>query len=298
MSQAGVTNTPPGVTPKDVWARRAGLNRLVRLYEQESSNAEMLEKVKTQKAEITRQAQTWTRFPDAPPYSILLTDSLRQEIQGELQGISNSEATIGVLDQLIEENRIDLKQAEEQIRQINEQLESAKDPFVAAGLSWQRDFEKMRSQVAAASIATSESERLVQQEMIACSRIHLGLLRQQLLVAKPAAIFTQDHLDKATGLIEQKREQLERELSAVQARRAAAAQAPSQAREEFRAAQGPGTPGALRAAEIVSLREAQLDGIDTTIYVLRLLLDFASVERTMWEIALRRVPPRPEHIKF
>ena len=41
---------------------------------------------------------------------------------------------------------------------------------------------------------------------------------------------------------------------------------------------------ASRAAELVSARETQLDTADTATYVLRLMLEGANIERTMWEL--------------
>ena len=125
LGDAGLTNAPAGVSPQDISVRRAGLQRLVRLYEQQLSDVAELEATKTRKAEIAREAQAWTRFDEPPPYSILLTDRLREELQTERQKISNGEAAGAALEQIIEENRQTLAQAEERIRQFNEQLEGA-----------------------------------------------------------------------------------------------------------------------------------------------------------------------------
>src|SRR5438034_4196843 len=80
---AGLTNTPGGVSAHDLSARRALLQRLVRLHEQQLSNIAELETTKTRKAEIVRESQAWTRFEEPLPYSILLTDRLREELQTE-----------------------------------------------------------------------------------------------------------------------------------------------------------------------------------------------------------------------
>ena len=77
----------------------------MRLYEQQLSNAAALEKARARKAEIAREAQAWTRFAEPPPYSILLDDRLREEIQTERQKISSGEGAAAALSQLIEENR-------------------------------------------------------------------------------------------------------------------------------------------------------------------------------------------------
>ena len=153
-------------------------------------------------------------------------------------------------------------------------------------MSWQRDQERLRSQVAAAGVALLDSERLVGQEALAESRIHLGLLQRQLILADGGAKFTQADLETVTRQIEHRREELERELSETQPRRLAALRALDTAREELRAAQGRAgdDAAAAQALELVSVRETELDTADTANYVLRLLLEGASVERTMWEL--------------
>jgi potassium-dependent mechanosensitive channel len=286
VGDAGLTNAPAGVSPQEVGMRRAMLHRLVMLYEQQLSNAAALEKANSRKAETAREAQAWTRFTEPAPYSILLTDRLRAELQAERQKISNSEAADAARIQLIDENRDALARAEEKIRQLNEQLETANDPAATARLSWQRDQERLLSQVAAASVAVLDSERLVSQEILAESRIRLGLLQRQLVLADAGAKFTQADVETVTRQIEHRREELERELGETQPRRLAALRALEAARVELRAA--PGRAGdsaaAARAMELVSVRETELDTSDTAVYVLRLLLEGASVERTMWEL--------------
>jgi small-conductance mechanosensitive channel len=286
LADAGLTNAPAGVSPQDFWLRRALLQRLVRLYEQQLSNAAELETTRGRKAQLVREAQGWTRFTEPLPYSVLLTDRLREEIQGERLKLRNGDAAVAMLDQLIEEQRAVLTQAEEKIRQFNEQLEGAKDPALAARLSWQRELQRLRSQVAAASVAVFDSERLIRQEGLSESRVRLGLLQRQRVIADAGAKFTQADLDKVTAQIERERQQLERELADAQTRRVAALKALEAAREEQRLTQARSdTPAAMsRAMELVAVREAQSIGAETATTILRLLLEGGNVERTLWEL--------------
>jgi potassium-dependent mechanosensitive channel len=262
------------------------LHRLVLLYEQQLSNTAALEKARTRKAEIAREAQAWTRFAEPPPYSILLSDRLREEIQTERQKIKNGEAAASMLSQLVEENRGALTQAEEKLRQLQEQLESATGPAVTARLSWQRELERLRSQVAASTVAVLDSEQLVGQESLAASRVRLELLQRQLILADAGAKFTQADLEKLSSQIEAQRGQLERELGEIQNRRVSAIGALEVAREALRVTPGrpEGSPATSRAMELVSVRESQLDAIETATSVLRLMLEGANIERTMWEM--------------
>jgi potassium-dependent mechanosensitive channel len=286
FGDAAVTNAPAGITPQDVWMRHAALRRLVLLYEQQLSNASTLEKVRRRKDEIAREVQAWTRFPQPLPYSILLPDGLREEIQTERQRISSAETSAATLDQFVDENRRMLSQAEGQIRQLNEQLESTNNSAATIRLSWLRDMERLRSQVAAASVGTVEQERQIGQENLAASQLRLGLLQRQLVLAQAGAKFTQADLDTVTSMLDRQRDQLERELAEAQPRQVAASRAVAVAREELQRMRSgvEDSQGVARAAELVLVRESQSDSADAAIYLLRLMLEGTSVERTMWQL--------------
>ena len=278
-SDAQLTNAPAGVSPQDIGIRRALAHRIVRLYEQQLSKAAELETAKARKAALLQEAQSWTRFSEPLPYSILLTDRLREELQAERLKINNGQTATAALEQLIEENRKSVLQSEARIRQLNEQLEQMKDPAASARLAWMRELERLQGQEAGAAAATLELERLMQEETLAESRIRLPLLQRQLIIADAGAKFTQADLDKVLAQIEQNGEQIERELATAQSLRPVALRALESAREELSR-----QPAAPLALETVSAREAQLAAADTAIHALRMLLEAVNAERATWEM--------------
>jgi potassium-dependent mechanosensitive channel len=287
LGDAALTNAPAGVSLQDFATRRALLHRLVRLLEQQRNDATELETAKRRRAEVAREAQVWTKLAESPPYSILLTDRLREEIQAERLRSTSGEAAVSMIDQLIGENRIALNQAEEKIRQLNERLEGVEDPATAARLSWQRELERVRSQVAAASVNALNAERQLRQEVLGESRARLGLLQRQLVLADAEARFTQVDLDVVLARIESDRQQLEHELTEAQARWGTAGQALEAAREELVQTRARSTADAstkARAAEAVAAREAQWETAQAAIRMLGLMLESENVERTMWEM--------------
>jgi potassium-dependent mechanosensitive channel len=287
LGDTAMTNAPAGVSLQDVASRRALLSRLVRLLEQQLSNATELETTKSRRAELTRKAQAWTRFAESPPYSILVPDRLREELQTEQLKRASGEAAVSTLDQLISDSRNELTRTEERIRQVNEQLEGAKDSTATARLSWQRELERLRSQVAAASLGVLDSERQLRHEALEESRIRVGWLKRQLVIADAGAKFTEADLDQVTAQIESARLQLEREFTEAQARLTVTLQDVEAARTELRLAQGSkeASPAATaRAAEALAAREAQLQTVQEALRILRFMLESENVERAMWEM--------------
>ncbi len=287
QDDALLTNVPAGISVQDVAARRALLQRLVRLFEQQLSNAAELAVARKRRAELNKEAQAWTRFAEPPPYSILFTDGLREQMQAEELKIAASDAAVSTIEQLIIESRVALTQADGKIRQLNERLESAKDPAMVARLSWQRELERLRSQAAAASAAMLDTERQLHQETSAESHIRIALLRRQLVLADADVQFTQANLDTVMARIETDSQQLERELAEMQTRATSAFQALEDAREEFRQVETrtDSSPSAKAlAAERVATRETQLETAQVATRTLRFMLESENVERAMWEM--------------
>jgi potassium-dependent mechanosensitive channel len=286
LADAAPTNTPAGVSAQDLVTRRALLHRLVLLAEQHLSNLSELENTRSRREDLARQAQAWTSFSEPRPYSILLTDRLDEGIQAERLKIKTGEAASDALEQLIAENRQALTRAEEKIRQLQERLEQGIDPAAAAGLTWQCELERLRSQVAAASVGVLESERRLREESLAESQIRLGWLERRLIIAQADTTFTQADLDSVVSRIQSESHLLEDELGEAESRTASALQALQVARTEFRSSQTAAEADLgrrARAAEQLSAREAQLETAQMSVRILRLMLEIASVERSMWE---------------
>ena len=73
------------------------------------------------------------RSDEPPPYSVALTDTLRETIQVERAEIATGESALTILQRLIEDNRAALKESEEKIRRLNDELESSKQNPDASG---------------------------------------------------------------------------------------------------------------------------------------------------------------------
>ena len=113
-----------GISAEDFIKRRAALRRLVNLYEHQAGNLAKVERARNRRAELAREAAAWVRFPDPPPYSLVLTDRLREEIDAEQLRIQAGEAAGATLSRIIEENEAILAQAEGRLRQLQEAIEA------------------------------------------------------------------------------------------------------------------------------------------------------------------------------
>lgn len=285
-TDAATAKTAVGASADEIATRRVLLRRLVWLVEQQLSNISELETAKKRRAEATRQAENWTQFSEPRPYSILVTDRIRETIQTEQLRIQSGETALTAIEQLMTENRNSLSHAEEKIRQVQESLEGNADAGTVASLSWQREVERARSQVAAATLGVLDLERHLRREALAESRTRVGLLQRQLVVAEADTTFTQADLDRVIARIEAESQQFEDELATAESRAKHASGALDQARADSLLAQSRPEAvwgGRARAAEEVAAREAQLETAHVGVRILRLLLESENVERSMWE---------------
>lgn len=281
-----ITNRLSGASLEESLARRGLLQRLAQLYEQQISHLAELETVQNRKLEIAREAKSWTAFAEPRPYSILLVDRLRDAIHMARAEIASGETALSMLARLTDDQRALLQQAEERIRQLNEILERADEAQGAERLA-QRELERLRSQVAAATIGVLDLERRLREERVAASRIHLTLLDRQILLANAGAQFTDADMATVLARIEGQQQQLERELSEAETRRRDATQALDSAQEALRRVRAETIPtqaAVSLAMELVETRRTQVGTADTALAALRFLLQASVIERTMWEV--------------
>jgi small-conductance mechanosensitive channel len=281
QNESAGTNLPKGITLESLAARRMLLSRLAMLYDQQLSNASELKAAKERRAGLDIEAKAWTRFTEPPPYSILLADQLREEIQSEQLKIKSCRAAFATLEQLVAENRGILEEAEERIRQLDEKLEGAIQAGGSGTLSEQRELERLRSQVASATLKLLESEKMLREEVLAGSRTRVEWRQRQLLLAEPGATFTSEDLRKVMARIDEESRQLETELGDA---RRQADDALSQWDAARKANPDGSAPASPQLKATLESREAQLKTAQSAVRVLRLMLETENVERAMWEM--------------
>lgn len=281
------TNALAGITEKDIALRRGFQERLVRIYEQQLSYVTELAAARTRRAELAHETQTWTGFAEPRPHSVLLTDALREGIQMERLEIANGEKALATLDQLIEENRKLLNQADEKIRQFNEQLERNPTTTDNDERIWPRELERLRSQTASASVAMLDLERQIRQERLAGSRIRLSLLQQQLVIAGASATFSDSDMGQVGKRLDAEQRQLEVELQAALARQQKAETSLEAARnslQQIQTMKDAGPERVIRATEEFELYRERTETERTTVNLLRFMLQMSVTERMIWEM--------------
>jgi predicted transposase YdaD len=134
-SLSGSTNLPAGVTATELIEYRSALQRLVRTYQLHLDDLSALEASRQRQKELNQTIQSWTGFAEPPPYSVLLVDELRDSVQLLNAQIKAAEVSRDVAGTFVTEVQSMVKDTDESLRRLMEQLEGAKDPATVARLT-------------------------------------------------------------------------------------------------------------------------------------------------------------------
>jgi small-conductance mechanosensitive channel len=207
---------PPGVPEADLVARRFLLRQLVRGYQGHLSELSGAENAERRRADVQARQNAWKGFDKPPPYSVLLVDRLRGELQKETLRVESLEAKLRIVDDRIQTARSLLDRFQSQLRKEQENLESGRrDPGVASLATWRRDMAALGSRAAGAQLAYFEESRASTAKDLEVSRLEFTFLEAQLKEAEGRVSFTREDLDLVQDRIQTRREALHREMDAA-----------------------------------------------------------------------------------
>lgn len=171
---------------------------------------EELASVKKRKEDLRREMSTWSGFAEKPPYSILLSDNIRDSIQSAKTRLDSALTSSTLALKLIEEERSSLASSETSIRQLSEKMESEKDKDSISKLMSKLELQKLKSRLAAARIINYEIRKAISDEEVSENRQMLDFLGKQLTLALSSVSFKKEDIDKVVSYLDA---ELERVLS-------------------------------------------------------------------------------------
>jgi len=229
----GSNNLPVGVTAAQVGEYRSLLEFTVLTTQQHLLELGRLAAARQRLKDLEQTAATSTRLAGPGPYSILITDDLRDKVQSYSKQIAADQTSLEVLAKFKADTETTLKASEERLRLLAEKLETAKDSSTVTSLKWQRTLEQARNRRDAANAGRNEME----QKLVACdlaeSKLRLELAQRQLAFASQHSRFSQEDLDGVLATIDNETAQLAIELKSAEAEGEASQIAVSNTRDEL-----------------------------------------------------------------
>ena len=179
-ARADSTNLPAGATPGEAVAYQAALDSTIRSEQQHLGELARLEAARQDQIELEANLRSGTGFSEPPPYSVLRVDALRNSIQSLKTKIEAGQTTRGILESFIAEGETALKQSDERMRRLTEELEAPQDKTRLPALNWQRTLEQARHDLAAAQASLNSTRQLRLQTELAEQQQRLAFLQRQL----------------------------------------------------------------------------------------------------------------------
>lgn len=284
---------PSGTPESELLERRSLLYQLTRAYEQQLEDTQKLQQARARREQVGREDREWTDFPDPPPYSVLVVDSLRDRARSLKQTVELLESKLAVTTRAAERNEEALKAAEQRLRLASEQLEMIKDQTRTTRLTWLRDLAHLRRRAMAASTTMLSLSGEARQEELAEAQARLAFAQRQLARAEPEQRFNTQDLDTVRERLDAERKGLEANLDAALRDQRASHHTHDQAvirlKETKTAASLRGKQAAKAAAaraalaDRVELARVRAENADIRVEMLRHMLDTVELERRIWE---------------
>ena len=273
-------SAPSGITPDEIEQGQTDLRLLEYLY---LAQIETIAKIKEQRnlrAEAEATERSWIALTETPPYSIHLSDRIREEVDVRRNAVSLLQSSQAQTKNEIERAQEKTKGAQEALRRTIEAVEQTPNGSTArTAANWRVAAARNRAKtntelVAVASLVTEEVGLRVAAEE---ARLRLAVRKQATLAGK--VTFTRENLDAAYKHLDKVRQQYQKELHALVAqvsKQASEHDRVSARLEALRKAQ-PAHSSVRQHERTIQLEEARLRAIGEQIDSLRLQIRIHNV---------------------
>lgn len=217
------TDAPPAGTPAaEITARRHLLQRLVSAYNLQLDRLNRADVVRA-RASVFPPAELADRgeAPGKPPYSVIVVDRLRQQLQTVALAIDSVDAEQALTEREIEIVTREHDEAELKVRQSVDAIEANRDPAQSARLSWLHRLALLRQQSVGAQLHALKMQYGISAEERAQSSALFRELEARVELTDHNVRFTAEDREALLAKLHAQRDALAAELA--DARKAAAA---------------------------------------------------------------------------
>ena len=292
-AQADSTNLPAGSTSGEVVAYQAALDSTILTDQQHLGELGRLDAARKAQFELEASLRSGTGFSEPPPYSVLRVDSLRNSIQSLKTKIEAGQTTRRVLESFVAQGEAALKQSDERMRRLAEELETSQDKARLPPLNWQRALEKVRRDLAEAQASLNSTRQLRLQTELTEQQQRLTSLQRQLASCEGHITFSASDFAAVTQSLDREIQTLDAErISATQerARRQEELDATraelNQALQQFSTPGGKSTDGQARVESLrlqAELRSSEAETAAQRLNVTLQLQELLGNEKALWQ---------------
>lgn len=188
---------------------------LVYLYQIQLETIPDLRDAQQALATARSREQSWVKFEQPPPYSILMLDDLRETAQAARGKLAAYESSLAQLQRQIVRVEKEAEQDKAAARLAAETLEKASAPAEKTRAKVELDLAQMRERLSGNRLAWINLDARLTKVRLETARAEILLMTRQIAAAGPQTAFTEEDLAKVKAKLEQNQEKIEREQQAA-----------------------------------------------------------------------------------
>lgn len=236
------SDAPPGTPLTEVLERLSMARLLASTYEKQLNALDAAEAARQRLADAQRADESWRGFADPPPYSILLVDGLRDELEAARTALTGAEATAALFERLEAKYTPRVKASQSMARLAVEAADRARGTQAFAVRDWERNLAVLRATLDGSTQVLLQLGLRGAQAEVAAATAARELANRKLAAVGLDFHLPQADLEKVLAEIEARKRATERELE--RATRAAAAATEAVSKAELRLANADAGPKA------------------------------------------------------
>ncbi|WP_108977010.1 mechanosensitive ion channel domain-containing protein [Parazoarcus communis] len=213
---------PQGASDKELSDRYNFLKYLAFSYQQHINALNDRVEQEKQRQQIESRIQLWQGFSDPPPYSILLVDRLRAELQNNLLTLRGQEAQLQIIDGQIENARLLTAKSQVRERQARERMEESRQERDEERMRWQYQLAELEARANAAYLAKLVVERQAVDARRAGDQLEVDLSRRMIEAAEASVSFSETDIRSIRERIAERRDDYLQQLETNSTAREAA----------------------------------------------------------------------------
>jgi len=213
------TNLPEGVPVAALADLRRDLDQTIRNINRTLSLLAEIADAKKNIETAKAANETWNRFTEEPPYSILMIDELANQREAAKAKNATYQSSISIFERTLENIQKEAKAANDLNGQVSDQVEKTKnDAIPNAAAKWHLEAAKVKSRlISVRSLSISTNIDLLKHQATAAG-IELSLLDRKLQIAQRNARFTDEDLAKVEKAASDRQASIRKELSTIRQR--------------------------------------------------------------------------------
>lgn len=199
-------------SPQELAEREQLTTRLAGILEDHVNGLISLRSLRKSARDRTVDFKGWQGFTEKPPYPLSLLDSLRDSIAAQRTRLQSLEVMRTTAEDELEEFSGNLKSSRKQLRLAEEAMEKSSGTPDEPRKRWLLLLAKLREQLNQAGTVYAEVRQVFFQESLAATQTEIDFIERKLAVARGNYRFTKENLQQKLESIDNRRQQLSREL--------------------------------------------------------------------------------------